>query len=397
MHVAMRVALVMLTACGGDAAEGDVAAETVAEVDAVAGDTEVAPGPCFALKDGSCVPETFKNPPVLQPNDRGVYELELKPTAFEVNGQRHCGRAYNGLYPAPTIEVAARVGSEARQVRVDLRNGFTRSDWKELGGRECTCTNPTSGQSCEPASGHGGHGTCECLDGEGELCHMADFNVTNLHAHGSHVRPDYAAGGGCVEANGLRCRSCSGDRDATPRECFHADDVISRVGPGEGVRHRWDIDEDGTHHEGLNWYHPHIHGTTAIQVASGATGALIVRGPLDEVPGIKEARERVLVVTTPSIGFTPLAEGEPCDEEHITVNTFSVLGATSEKQVNVVNGVRRPRMIMAPARSSGGAFCMARSSTRSSSGCSAGSTPSARTSTSMPVRSRSRRSRVMAS
>ena len=123
-----------------------------------------------------------------------------------------------------------------------------------------------------------------------------------------------------------------------------------RVEPGEGVRHRWDIDEDGEHHAGLDWYHPHIHGSTAIQVASGATGAWIVRGPVDELPGIKDARERVIVFTTPPIGYTPLADGQKCDEDHLTFNEFEILGTTSEKQTNLINGVRRPRMVMAPGQ-----------------------------------------------
>jgi FtsP/CotA-like multicopper oxidase with cupredoxin domain len=178
----------------------------------------------------------------------------------------------------------------------------------------------------------------------------ADFNTTNLHAHGSHVRPDYATGGGCKEADGLDCRACSGDPNNGSHDCYFADDVISRVGPGKGVQHRWDIDEDGVHHAGLDWYHPHIHGSTAIQVASGATGAWIVRGALDEIPGVKKAKERIMLFTTPPIGYTPLADGEPCDEDHITFNDFPLLGTTSEKQTNLINGIRRPRMLMPPGQ-----------------------------------------------
>lgn len=163
--------------------------------------------------------------------------------------------------------------------------------------------------SCTPGEHHGS-GTCVCKDDEGGMCHIFDFNLTSLHAHGSHVRPDYAEGGGCVEKDGLACRTCSGDTSTGKRECFFADDVLSRVLTGKGAQHRWDIDEDGLHHEGLDWYHPHIDGSTAIQVASGATGAWIVRGRSTKIPGIKDARERVIVFTTPPIGYTPLADGQ---------------------------------------------------------------------------------------
>lgn len=305
---------------------------------------------CVELADGRCVEETFDNPPILEPNPDGVHELELRPTEFTVGDQRHCGRAYNGVYPAPTIVTDALNDGEQRQVRVNLRNRFTRSDLQPTSTDACACVDSETMTSCTPSGGHHGADSCVCTTEDGDRCFFFDFNVTNLHAHGSHVRPDYAAGGGCEEKDGLRCRACNGDAAAGPRSCYFADDVISQVHPGEGVQHRWDIDEDGVHHAGLFWYHPHIHGSTAIQVAAGATGAWIVRGALDEIPGIADARERVLVFTTPSLGLTPLADGEPCDEDHITVNTFGVLANGTGKQANLINGLRRPRMIVAPGQ-----------------------------------------------
>ncbi len=304
------------------------------------------PSTCFELADGQCVEETFKNPPVLEPNADGVYELSLQPTEFTMEGQRHCGRAFNGLFPGPTIDT--KISDGERKVRVDLRNTFTKNDYKSLSSGECVCTDVTTGDACE-SHGHGGDPNCQCVTDAGDACHFFDFNVTNLHAHGSHVRPDYATGGGCEETDGLTCRPCNGD-GVGERDCFYADDVISRINPGEGARHRWDIDEDGTHHAGLNWYHPHIHGSTAIQVASGAMGAWIIRGDLDEIPGIKNAKERVLIFGTPPTGYTPLADGEVCDEDHLTFNTFATLGDTSAKQTNLLNGVRQPRMIMPPGQ-----------------------------------------------
>src|SRR5262249_43424805 len=156
----------------------------------------------------------------------------------------------------------------------------------------------------------------------------------------------YATGGGCVEDGHMMCRACDGDPDKGSHDCFFADDVISRVHPGMGAQIRWDIDEDGTHHAGLDWYHPHIHGSTAIQVASGATGAWIVRGPLDEIPGIKDAKERVMVFTTPPTIYTPLADGDACDEDHLTFNDFAPLSTSQANQTNLINGIRRPRIVM---------------------------------------------------
>jgi FtsP/CotA-like multicopper oxidase with cupredoxin domain len=309
---------------------------------------------CVKLADGKCVTETFHNPPVLKPNSAGVYELELEPTEFTVDGQRHCGRAYNGLYPAPTIDNAKAGDGQPRQIRVNLRNRFSKDDYQSLLDETCTCTDASTGQSCTPGHDHG-TSTCACTNEKGAECHLFNFNVTNLHVHGSHVRPDYAAGGGCVEQSGLSCRTCSGDTSSGARECYLSDDVLTRVSPGQGVQHRYDLDEDGVHHAGLSWYHPHIHGSTAIQVAGGAAGAWIVRGDLDEIPGIKNARERVMVLTTPPLTYSPLKDGEPCDEDHITFERFETLNATpsngtQNSQGNLINGLRRPRLIMPPGQ-----------------------------------------------
>jgi FtsP/CotA-like multicopper oxidase with cupredoxin domain len=329
---------------------------------------------------------------VLQPNADGVYELELRPTEFTVEGKRHCARAYNGMYPAPTIDTAAQSGGQPRHVRVNLRNRFTKMEHHSLLDETCTCADTTSGASCMPSHEHTDP-SCVCTNEKGEMCHLFDFNTTNLHAHGSHVRPDYATGGGCVEKDGLQCRTCNGDRSTGAHECFFADDVIARVGPGEGIQARWDVDEDGVHHAGLDWYHPHIHGSTAIQVAGGATGAWIVRGPLDEIPGIKNAKERILLITTPPTTYTPLADGEPCDEDHLTFDDFPTLNATSGGQeTNLINGIRRPRIVVPPGQIERWRFLHGAFLDEIPSRCSRGRTPTARISISRRARCRSCRS-----
>jgi len=59
---------------------------------------------------------------------------------------------------------------------------------------------------------------------------------------------------------------------------------------------------------GFDFYHPHKHGATAVQVVSGLAGAIIVRGAIDEVPEIKAAREIPLAVQ--DIGLFP-SETDP--------------------------------------------------------------------------------------
>jgi FtsP/CotA-like multicopper oxidase with cupredoxin domain/peroxiredoxin len=91
------------------------------------------------------------------------------------------------------------------------------------------------------------------------------FNSTNLHYHGLHVSP-----------NGI------------------SDNVLIQVGPQETQQYEVNIPLD--HTPGTYWYHPHRHGSTAGNVSSGMSGALIIEGGLDDIPAIKAARERVMVL-----------------------------------------------------------------------------------------------------
>ncbi|BBP60000.1 multicopper oxidase domain-containing protein [Pseudomonas sp. St316] len=73
------------------------------------------------------------------------------------------------------------------------------------------------------------------------------FNTINLHYHGMHVSP-------------------SGN----------SDNVLLNIAPQTQFEYEINIPTD--HPSGTFWYHAHRHGSTALQVASGAAGALIVRG-----------------------------------------------------------------------------------------------------------------------
>lgn len=73
------------------------------------------------------------------------------------------------------------------------------------------------------------------------------FNTINLHVHGMHVSP---AG--------------------------NSDNVLLNIAPQTRLQYEINIPSD--HPAGTFWYHAHRHGSTAMQVASGASGALIVRG-----------------------------------------------------------------------------------------------------------------------
>lgn len=77
------------------------------------------------------------------------------------------------------------------------------------------------------------------------------FNGTNLHSHGLWVSP---AG--------------------------NSDNVLLKIKPKQKFQYEYNIPAD--HPAGTFWYHPHLHGSTALQVGSGMAGALVIRG--DRLP-----------------------------------------------------------------------------------------------------------------
>lgn len=94
---------------------------------------------------------------------------------------------------------------------------------------------------------------------------------TNLHVHGMHVSP---------QGNG--------------------DNVFVHVDNGQSFDYEYHLPDD--HPAGLLWYHPHHHGDSMQQTAAGLAGAIIVEGPFDQLPEIKDLPERLLSLQGPFFG-----------------------------------------------------------------------------------------------
>lgn len=163
-----------------------------------------------------------------------------------LDGRRVRLRAYNGTVPGPLLET--RPGET---LRIRLENALTPYD--------------STGWT-------GDHNVPHALD------------TTNLHLHGMDVVPHL------FEPIGTSDPLAS----------------MIAIGPGESKEYLFEIPAD--HPSGFNWYHPHHHGSTAVQAVSGMAGGLVVRGPIDEVPEIRAAREIFLVVN--DIGLFP-SEADP--------------------------------------------------------------------------------------
>ncbi|PUA28356.1 MAG: hypothetical protein B0W54_18010 [Cellvibrio sp. 79] len=79
------------------------------------------------------------------------------------------------------------------------------------------------------------------------------FNETNLHSHGLWISPT-----------------------------GNSDNVLLSIDPDVAFEYEYNVPAD--HPAGTFWYHPHTYGSTAMQVASGMSGALIVKGSRKPTP-----------------------------------------------------------------------------------------------------------------
>ena len=97
------------------------------------------------------------------------------------------------------------------------------------------------------------------------------FQHTNLHTHGLMVSP-------CsLDSNGNKhCGPYEINGSNPPLKCS-SDDVLIDIFPGQS--NDYCIVLPDFHAPGTNWYHTHLHGSSAYQVSSGMAGALIIREP----------------------------------------------------------------------------------------------------------------------
>ena len=171
----------------------------------------------------------------------GVLDVQLNVVAasFSCRGIRMTTRSYNGSFPGPVLRVK----------RGDLL--------------KITIKNELMGKSDEPFWSSPEH-----------VAQMnVNVNATNLHLHGLHIapRPYNASLGSC--GDNIRCV----------------------VPPTQTLVFEHRIPHN--HPSGTYWYHPHGHGTTALQVGGLMAGALIVEDDARELSApLARMPEQVLVI-----------------------------------------------------------------------------------------------------
>lgn len=167
-------------------------------------------------------------------------------------------------------------------------------------------------------------------------------NTTNLHTHGLHVFP------GIYD-------------DAKNPEYgdYVVDPNYGGLMPGgESRQHVYHIPKD--HPEGPFYYHPQFHGSSAIQVASLMSGAILVRGPVDDLPAMAQAKELIFLFQAPYFAENTLLSDDlgvaPGKLEKLAQLTRTPTGqglksifgndAYVDAQPVMINGIRQPTIVL---------------------------------------------------
>jgi FtsP/CotA-like multicopper oxidase with cupredoxin domain len=164
-------------------------------------------------------------------------------------------------------------------------------------------------------------------------------NTTNLHTHGLHVYPGIYL-----------------DRKPPEYGDYVVDPNIGGVLPnGDFRQYVYHIPKD--HPEGPFYYHPQYHGSSAIQVASLMSGAIMVRGPVDELPEMAEAKELIFLFQAPY--FSSQEIDNNYGVKNGLLEKFSQIAnqptghgvhSTSDDNIDaqpvLINGVRQPTIVM---------------------------------------------------
>lgn len=230
-------------------------------------------------------------------------------------------------------EIHAPAGSDIDTCfRIEMRD-WCKADVAGVEGRKVLV--PYSDPACRERDrlslrtyGIPARGGSDCSSSEPDLYHWSTpaptMRILHPRAQGANGRGQ-GFGIHLVNAMPKISNECKGDEQ--PPNCFHGDNttnlhfhgfrvspqspqdyVFLKLKPGEDFRYQVDPITE-LQPVGTQWYHPHKHGSTAIQVANGMAGAFAVVGYLDDAirRQFPTIRERILVVQQifPNLDYFP--------------------------------------------------------------------------------------------
>ena len=164
-------------------------------------------------------------------------------------------------------------------------------------------------------------------------------NTTNLHTHGLHVFPGIYP-----------------DRKPLEYGDYVVDPNIGGVLPkGDSRQYVYQIPKD--HPAGPFYYHPQYHGSSAIQVASLMSGAIMVRGPVDGLPEMADAKELIFLFQAPYFASQEIDNNYGVKDgllekfaQIANQPTGHGIHSASDSYVDaqpvLINGVRQPTIVM---------------------------------------------------
>ena len=270
---------------------GTVEPPTPTEEETVA--AEEAEGP---LKD---LPETWDEPWVWEPSkfpgeslQLNVIEHQTPSTIVGFGNPNAALFSFNGGTPGPTIRMK---GDEILRVKLFNHLGLNQGDsimklWPDIAyylpttvknkkdevvTRKPQYPDPEAEGIVKPDWQLGEH-----ING------IHTIHTTNLHTHGLHVRPGENVDG--THSDNIYLRVIP-QQDLAKRETnrnYNGPFLLEGEQAGSATYEfrlgRNNGHSIATHPPGTHWYHPHAHGATNMQVASGMAGFLVVEGDVDE-------------------------------------------------------------------------------------------------------------------
>jgi len=136
---------------------------------------------------------------------------------------------------------------------------------------------------------------------------------SNLHFHGGHV---------------------SGE--------LPSDDIRMSVAPGESFQYETKFPDN--HLPGTHWIHPHVHGSSALQVGAGAALAMIVMDPADFLPTQVEDATDILLLVQNIDQTTSSRVATEIGDSMLDIQ----IDGDEDQSFRLVNGLYQPTTTMQP-------------------------------------------------